>query len=61
MTQFRIYYETLGGHVHMRVFAGEGTGAFANAGTLVLRQQEFDDLTWMVHSANVKFINEKSV
>lgn len=62
MTGFRIYYDIPGGHVHMRVFAGEGTGAFAKAGTLVLREKEFEDLRWnLLTQSNIEFINEKSV
>lgn len=29
---FRIYHETLGGHVHMRIFAGKRDGALGKCG-----------------------------
>lgn len=42
--RFRIYYETLGGHVHMRVFVGHHTSSsYGLAGTLTMRIDEFAD------------------
>lgn len=38
---FRIYHKTLGGHVHMRVFAGNTEGALGKCGDLVMRREEF--------------------
>jgi hypothetical protein len=39
---FRIYHETLGGHVHMRVFAGKAEGALGKCGDLTMRVDEFE-------------------
>lgn len=39
---FRIYHETLGGHVHMRVFAGKSEGALGKCGDLTMRVEEFE-------------------
>ena len=39
---FRIYHETLGGHVHMRVFAGKSEGALGKCGDLCMRVGEFE-------------------
>jgi hypothetical protein len=39
---FRIYHKTLGGHVHMRVFAGKQEGALGKCGDLTMRAEEFD-------------------
>lgn len=49
MTLFRIYYQVAGGHTHLRVFAervrGDGPPAtLGAAGTLCLRNEEFEDL-----------------
>jgi hypothetical protein len=40
---FRIYHETLGGHVHMRMFAGTHDGALGKCGDLTMRTEEFWD------------------
>ncbi len=39
---FRIYHETKGGHVHMRVFSGSHDGALGKCGDLCMRVNEFD-------------------
>lgn len=39
---FRIYHETAGGHVHMRVFAGPREGALGKCGDLCMRVDEFE-------------------
>lgn len=38
----RLYHKTLGGHTHIRVFAGKGTGSFGNCGTLVMTNEEWE-------------------
>jgi hypothetical protein len=38
---FRIYHRTVGGHVHMRFFAGRTEGALGKCGDLVMRVEEF--------------------
>jgi hypothetical protein len=38
---FRFRYETLGGHTHVRLFAGKGTLSLGNCGTLVFRNEEW--------------------
>ena len=45
MTFFRIIHETLGGHVHMRVFCGKGglSSELALAGNLCMHEEEFAD------------------
>lgn len=43
MSLFRMYYERLGEHVHVRVFAGKGTLTLAQCGRLVFRNEEWDD------------------
>ena len=40
---FRIYHETAGGHVHMRVFAGKRDGALGKCGDLCMRVEEFEE------------------
>lgn len=40
---FHIYHETLGGHVHMRMFAGPHNGALDKCGDLTMRAEEFWD------------------
>jgi len=39
---FRIYHETLGGHVHMRLFAGKQEGGLGKCGDLTMRIDEFE-------------------
>ena len=51
---FRIYHETLGDHVHMRVFAGKQDGNLGKCGDLTMRVEEFLQFraaTWNVNSA----------
>jgi hypothetical protein len=38
---FRIYFERLGGHVHLRVFAGDAEGSLGKCGDLTMRAEEF--------------------
>jgi hypothetical protein len=38
---FRIYHETRGAHVHMRLFAGPHDGALGKCGDLCMRENEF--------------------
>lgn len=42
-TLFKLYAEVLGGHTHVRVFAGKGTLSLGLAGTLVFRNEEWED------------------
>lgn len=39
---FRCYHETLGGHVHCRLFAGKSEGALGMCGKFVMRVEEFE-------------------
>lgn len=39
---FRCYHETLGGHVHLRLFAGKQDGALGKCGDLTMRVDEFE-------------------
>ena len=57
MTFFRIIHETLGGHVHMRVFCGKGEQSLGMAGTLCMREEEFADFK---NRFNAEFIERKS-
>ena len=43
MTFFRIIHETLGGHVHMRVFCGKTELCLGLAGKLCMTVEEFAD------------------
>lgn len=52
----RIYHKRLGGHVHMRVFAGETEGALGKAGDLCLRVEEFNAL--LGQTPTIEFCNE---
>lgn len=38
---FRFRYCEAGGHTHIRFFAGKGEGSLGNAGSFVLRNEEF--------------------
>ena len=50
---FRLYHTTLGGHTHMRLFAGAHDGALGNCGNLVMRNEEFEQFRAM--SPNFQF------
>lgn len=39
---FRMRFRLLGGHVHIRLFAGRGEGSLAKCGDLVMRPDEFE-------------------
>ena len=55
---FRIYHETLGGHVHMRVFAGKSEGALGKCGDLCMRTEEFEFFRDLLHGLPVDFRSE---
>jgi len=38
---FRMCYQVLGGHTHVRVFAGEGTLSLGHCGELAFRNEEW--------------------
>ena len=38
---FRLSYRVLGGHTHVRVFAGQGTLSLGACGNLVFRNEEW--------------------
>ena len=40
---FRIYHETLSGHVYMRVFAGKHEGDLGKCGDLCMRVEEYEE------------------
>jgi hypothetical protein len=40
---FRVYYRPMGGHVHLRMFAGYPRSTFALLGELVMSAREFED------------------
>jgi hypothetical protein len=49
MTRFRFRWELLGGHVHVRVFAGqENSSSFGKAGELVFREEEWADFRRLI-------------
>lgn len=59
-TLFRVRWELLGGHVHMRVFAGKGSGTLGLCGNLVMRQEEFEDFRHETYApGNVEFVEEE--
>lgn len=39
---FRFRYKVLGGHTHVRVFAGRGEGSLGNCGSLAFRNEEWE-------------------
>ena len=57
-THFRILHETLGGHVHMRVFAGKDVAHLGLCGKLVMREEEFRDFQQNMW-AKVDFLEEE--
>jgi hypothetical protein len=54
---FRLYYETSGGHVHCRFFAGPHEGALGKCGDLTMRVEGFK---WFRAAATfIQFWEEK--
>jgi len=41
---FKFHFVVLGGHTHIRLFTGPGSGSLAKAGEFVLRNEEFKHL-----------------
>lgn len=41
MIRFRIYFQILGGHTHIKVFAGPARGTLGSCGDLSMSNQEF--------------------
>ncbi len=41
---FRIHYRVLGGHTHVRVFAGKGSLSLGHCGDLTFRNEEWEAL-----------------
>jgi hypothetical protein len=39
---FRAYFERVGGHTHIRLFAGSHEGALGKCGNLCMRNAEFE-------------------
>lgn len=53
---FRIWHETLGGHVNMQLFAGKHEGEFGKCGDLTMRTEEFwDFLSRFGRSGQIEF------
>ena len=42
MMLFRLRYKVLGGHTHVRFFAGKGSLSLGKCGDLVFRNEEWD-------------------
>lgn len=57
-TIFRLRHETLGGHTHVRVFAGTGP-TLGLCGTLTFRNEEWEDLASLLSlEENVQIVPE---
>jgi hypothetical protein len=54
---YRIYHKRLGGHVHMRVFAGKQDGGLGKCGDLIMRDYEFDE--FRSRAGFIHFIEEQ--
>jgi len=39
---FKLKYKLLGGHVHVRVFAGKNPSALTSCGKLIFREEEWE-------------------
>lgn len=59
MTQIRVRYKKLGGHIHCRLFIAPGQGlTFAKCGDLVFDEKEWPDVIHRLSLANIELINE---
>jgi hypothetical protein len=52
----RIYFKTLGGHTHLRVFTGKGKFSRGKAGDLTMTNAEFE--AWKSGRIGLEFIDE---
>lgn len=60
MTLFRLRYKQLGGHTHVRVFAGKGSLSLAHCGQLVFRNEEWADfLRELARPGNIEELPEE--
>ena len=57
---YRFYFTVLGGHTHIRVFAGTTPGALGKCGDLTMRNEEWADFRCaLLHSGlDVEFNEE---
>ena len=53
---FRIYHEKLGGHVHMRVFAGRYKHSLGKCGDLSMRDDEFEEFVRRLDGTGVELL-----
>ncbi len=47
-TLFRFRYKKQGGHTHVRLFAGKGSLSLGLCGSLVFRNEEWEDFVGMI-------------
>lgn len=55
--KFRLRYEVLGGHTHVRFFAGRGA-TLALCGTLVFRNEEWEEFLKQTGRTNIEVLPE---
>ena len=55
--KFRLRYQVLGGHTHVRVFAGKGE-ALGKCGDLVFRNEEWTALVHQLGSTRIRILQE---
>lgn len=60
---FRMRYKVLGGHTHVKVFAGEGTLRLAGVGNLVFRNEEWEEFRknlnlFMLPGSDIEVVQE---
>ena len=58
MTIFRFRFEELGGHTHVRLFAGTGPGSLGKCGDLVFRNDEWADFVGQFRGDDIEILPE---
>jgi len=55
---FRLRYKILGGHTHIRVFAGQGETSLGKCGDLVFRNEEWVEFIGQLTKTSIEFRHE---
>ncbi len=58
MTLFRLRFRELGGHTHVRFFAGKGAASLGKCGDLVFRNEEWVDFLAELDGGSIEIWNE---
>jgi len=55
---FRLRYKVLGGHTHVRFFAGQGDSSLGKCGDLVFRNEEWVAFIGQLANTSIEILHE---